>query len=82
MLSAGSAPSVPAAKLVMAHDPASLIEPPARVTLAGNGWGVAAIVGGAVSGLAIGGECYAPHENPRIPLCDGPSRDRPRPTSG
>jgi len=45
----------------MAHDPASLIEPPARVTLAGNGWGVAAIVGGAVSGLAVGGECYAPH---------------------
>ena len=62
MLSAGSAPSVPAAKLVMAHDPASLIEPPARVTLAGNGWGVAAIVVGAVSGLAVGGECYAPLE--------------------
>lgn len=48
----------------MAHDPASLIEPPARVTLAGNGWGVAAIVVGAVSGLAVGGECYAPLRDP------------------
>jgi len=34
------------------------------VTLAGNGWGVAAIVVGAVSGLAVGGECHAPHGDP------------------
>ena len=55
----------------MAHDPASLIEPPARVTLAGNGWGVAAIVGGAVSGLAVGGECYAPHGDPTTKVSSG-----------